>query len=112
MLQDLCPAPLVALPYVTTQRYSSSRTYVIKMTSSANDAWSPVVTEEVTFDELPVSNRLVDQTAIQTINSRPSVSQSINPFGLYYQLVNRILLQYKRVRVRLRSKNRKIQRIK
>jgi len=56
-LQDLCPPPLVAVPYVMTQRYSSSRTYVIKMTSSVNDAWSPVVTEELTFDELPVSNR-------------------------------------------------------
>ena len=47
MPQDLEPAPVIAVPYVTTQRYSSNRTYVIKTTTSVDEAWRPVFTEEV-----------------------------------------------------------------
>ena len=83
LLQDLNPSPLVAVPYVTTQRYSSNRTYVIKMTSSVNDTWNPVVTEEVGFDELPVSHVRQYSTSVSngtaiTYIRQVSIKYSIN----------------------------------
>ena len=52
--------------------------YVIKMTTSVDASWSPVATEEVAFDQFPVSNRAYTR-AIVAATIAPTVAATIAP---------------------------------